>query len=422
MPAKLLTDSECRHAELKAKAHRLRDGESLTLLVKPNGSKLWQYRYRLSGKENIYSIGTYPTITLAEARKAKDAARKLVAEGIHPRERRKAEHERLEAERKARAAERHDTVNVLVRDWLAHMRKYGIQKKKNSKPWTQARADRIESFLRRHLFPTIGAIPARDLEHSDVTRALDRVVTADKIYTARLCKQWLRSAYRWGKQRKPKRVYHDPTIDADVPGHEHQSKTPLKPDEIGQLWRDLEGYGAEDKRIGLRLLLLVFTRPSELREARWTEIDGATWRVPRERTKMRTEHVVPLAVEAQALLARLRELNGDSPFLFPGQGGTKPVSAQAWHACLRTIGWLEKFTPHAARATASTNLRELGKSGDWIEAQLAHLRGSEVQRAYDSAEFLTQRRAMMQYWSAYVTGLATESVKPLSGTNIRKAG
>ena len=137
---------------------------------------------------------------------------------------------------------------------------------------------------------------------------------------------------------------------------------------------------------------------------------------------MRTEHIVPLSVEAQALLERLRELNGDSPFLFPGQGRSKPITAQSWHGCLRTIGWLDKFTPHAARATASTNLRELGKSGDWIEAQLAHLRGGEVQRAYDSAEFLAQRRAMMQYWSAYVTGLAIESVKPLRGRKICKAG
>jgi integrase len=247
----------------------------------------------------------------------------------------------------------------------------------------------------------------------DVQRALDKVAD-EHVYTARLIKQWLRLTLTWARKRGrvPQDVLHEVAL-AELPAHKHKHKSPLNPTDIGKLWRALDNYQAKDTAIGIRLLLLLFVRPTELREARWEEVDGATWRIPAKRTKMQTPHVVPLSVEAQALLEELHELNGDTPFIFTGMKRDKPVTAQAWHECLRSIGWLDKFTPHAARATASTLLRELGYSSDWIEAQLAHQQRDETRASYDFAEYLPQRREMLARWSAYVVGLAEEKVKPL---------
>jgi integrase len=395
----MLTDAKCRNAKPKERPYRIADRDALFLLVKPNGAKLWQYRYRLAGRENVHSLGPYPRVSLKEAREALAAARKLVGAGVHPGHHRKEQHKEREAERQTKAAVEGDTVSVIVRDWLAWLR------------WTQPRKDRVHDFLTRHVLPRIGNIPGRNLTPQSVRAALDKVVAEGKVYTARLCKQWLRAALRWAEERG--RIDHDPTIKITLPKHRHEHKRPLKPDEIAGLWGALEGYGAEDTRIAIRLLLLTFARPTELRQARWSEIDGATWRIPAERTKMRTPHIVPLSAEAQELIERLRKLNGDTPFLFPGIKRDKPATAQAWHGCLSAIGWLDRFSPHAARATASTLLRELGYSSDWIEVQLAHQHRDEIRASYDFAEYLPQRREMMARWSAYVLGLAKGEVQAL---------
>ena len=417
----MLTNSDCLAAAPGTKPYRLSDRDSLFLLIKPSGSKLWQYRYRLAGREQIHSIGAYQLagetrvrVTLKEARKRLEAARKLVANGIHPGHHARAERAQREAERKSKAAKDADTLATFVAEWLEHVAQKGTPGGRG--PWSQARTDRTRAFLTRRLLRTIGHIPVGSLTRGDVQAALDKV-EKDHVYTARLLKQWLRLALAWGvkRGRVPPEVLTEVSL-TDLAGHRHRHKRPLKPEEIAPLWQALEGYGGEDKGIGLRLLLLTFARPSELREARWSEIDGATWRISPERTKMHTEHIVPLSIEAQALLKRLRRINGDSPFLFPGTiKRDSPTSAQAWHECLEAIGWLDRFTPHAARATASTQLRELGYSSAWIEVQLGHLRRnrSETEASYDFAEYLPQRRKMMARWSAYVTGLATGAVQAL---------
>jgi integrase len=402
MATNKLIDPTCKNAKARAASYRLTDGQGLSLLVKPNGSKLWHLRFRHNGTEQILSLGIYPETTLADAREKRTKARKLIADGIHPGHYWKAEEQRQKDERKAKEAEVQDTVAVLVIDWLAYVRRQ----------WKPERVARVEGFLNRHLLPAIGEIPLRNLTASDVRRALDSVVAQGKVNLARLLKGWLRAALHWAEERD--RIAHDPTLKVKLPKHKHEHKTPLKPRDIAELWRALDGYRDETTVIGIKLLLLTFVRPTELREALWSEIDGATWRLPPERTKMSTPHIVPLSPEAQALLQRLRVLGRGSPYLFPSSRVTRPVSRTVWDKCLIEIQWQGRFSPHAARATASTGLRELGYSSDWIEVQLAHLKRNKVEASYNFAEYLPQRREMMARWSAYVVGLGEGTVEAIS--------
>jgi integrase len=297
------------------------------------------------------------------------------------------------------------TVGELIDDWLSSTYAAG-----------SVQPQRIKDFLNRLVIPEIGAIEVHHLTDSTMRALLDKIgVAQNKPATSRLCRRWLRAAIRFAKAHR--RISREAFCDLmDVPAVKHRTKhkRPLRPDEIRNLWWDLEKLKSRQTVLGVRLLLLTFVRPTELRSALWQEFDttsslspfGPIWIVPSERVKMRTPHIVPLSSTALALLEELRTLTGDTPFLFPGARRDRAIVRQTWMDALRRLDWHRRFSPHACRATASTLLRELELGqNDHIEIQLGHLARSETRASYDFSTCLRQRYSMMQNWSTYIAQL-----------------
>jgi integrase len=301
-----------------------------------------------------------------------------------------------------------DTFGRLLRDWIAAT--YAP---------SSLQYVRVSDFISRLVLPSVGDNLLQRFRDDDLRRVLDDIgLGQGKRATSRLCRMWIRSALRLARTQK--RITRDAYAELMEVGpvrHRTSHKRPLRPEEIRVLWHDIGQLDRQPTVLGLRILLLTFVRPVELIRARWEEFDltgvnnegRPTWIVPAYRVKMRTPHIVPLAPEVVGLLRKLRRISGQSPLLFPSATGERPVSRQAWADAIRYIDWGGRFSPHAARATASTLLRELELGqNDHIEIQLGHLHRSNVRASYDFATCLRQRREMMRRWARYITNLVSD--------------
>jgi integrase len=397
MPKRIapITDVKVRNAKPGEKDSKLFDGGGLFLLVTRGGGKLWQFKYRFGGKEKKLSFGSYPEVSLADARERREVARKQVAAGIDPGEARKAE-KRTGSERAANSFE------AVAREW--HARQKGI--------WTPGHADRTIQRLERDVFPCIGARPIGEITAPDLLMVLRRIESRGAHETAHrarfVCGQIFRYALATGRAER------DPA--ADLKG----ALTPLKtrhhaaitdPKEAAALLRAIDGYqGSFVVRCALQLAPLVFVRPGELRQAEWAEIDfdAAEWNIPAERMKMKQAHLVPLSDQAVGILRELQALTGNSRYLFPsGRSFARPMSDNAVNAALRRMGFgTDEMTGHGFRAMARTILDEvLQVRVDFIEHQLAHSVKDPNGRAYNRTAHLAERRKMMQLWADYLDGL-----------------
>jgi integrase len=383
-----LTDIAIRQTKPKRAPIKLRDGRGLYLEVRPSGSKLWRYRYRSphTRKETMLSLGEYPGVSLTQAREDRDAARKLIKQGIHPGRAR-------EAERAVRVADGANTFVSVSREWLA----------KKGKHWKPRNRDRIERTLEREVFPTIGKLPIRSVTAAHLLAVMQKVEANGAPTVAVLIRQW---AYRiFNHAIANLKADANPAageIRNAIQAPATKSHPPLERVDIPALEAAISGYGGEQTTvIALRLLMLTFVRSVELRGAEWAEFDlgRAEWRVPASRMKMGELHVVPLSRQAVALLRELYRLTGRQRFLFPN--ARRPGSymgATTLNAALVRLGYKRRFTPHGFRSTASTMLNELGVRSDWIERQLAH-KARGVRAIYNQAQYLAERRTMMQQWA-----------------------
>ncbi len=403
MPKRIdpLTPSAIKNAKPQAKAYKLADGRGLFLLVQPSGAKWWRWKYTRpeTRKENLLSLGTFPDVSLSMARDRREEFRKLVADGIDPGSKRKAE---------THAAA--DTFEALAREWFA----------KQATGWASSHADKVISRLERNVFPWLGSKPIAKVEAPDVLSVLRRIESRNAIETAhrthQICGQVFRYAIATGRAKSD--------VTRDLRG----SLTPWKPkhyasmtdpDKVGELLRAIDGFtGSYVVAAILKLSPLVFSRPGELREAEWTEIDldKAEWNVPAQRMKLRLPHTVPLATQAVSILRDLQPLTGAGRFVFPGaRSARKPLSDMAVNAALRRLGYDKAtMTAHGFRAIARTILDEvLEFRPDVIEHQLAHAVRDANGRAYNRTSFLRQRREMMQSWADYLDVLrANGIIKP----------
>lgn len=394
-----LTDTSARNARAKGKPYKMADRDGLYLLVQPNGSRLWRFKYRLDPrsdggkKEHLYAIGSYPAVTLAEARAECDRARKLVARGVHPTRHRKAEAAR-------RNAEATNTVEAVAREWIA----------KKRSTWSGYYAGQVERFLQRDVFPRVGALPIREVSAAQLLAIVRAVEERGAETVAILLRQWLSAIFRYAVATL--RADSDPA--AALKGALHrppvQHRRPLDPKAIVKLLKQLDDFGGyRSTQIALRLLLLTFVRPVELRAGEWPEfdLDAGEWRIPPERMKMRREHIVPLSRQAVALLRELHELTGGGRLLFPNHRRPKThMSATTLNRALERLGYSGRFSAHGFRATASTILNEIGYNPDWIERQLAHAPRNKVRASYNQAVYLPERRKMMQQWANHLDALA----------------
>ncbi len=388
----MLTPSGVRNAKPQATAYKLADGRGMYLLVKPNGSKWWRLDYRRPGtkKRNTLSLGTYPDVSLKQARERREEARRQIAEGIDPGDLRKAE-----------ALSGAETFEAIAREWHA----------KHVPTWSKAHAERLMGRLEKDVFPWIGRKPIGGLAAPDVLAVLRRIDARGARDTAHRVHQHCGQVFRYAVATG--RASHDPTpaLRGAIPptrAKHHASIT--DPDRIGELLRALDGYqGSPITRAALQLAPLVFVRPGELRRAEWPEVDldKAEWRIPGEKMKMGSPHIVPLSTQAVAVLRDLAPLTGTGRYLFPGlRTRSRPMSENTVNAALRRLGFdRDTMTGHGFRSMASTLLNEQGWHRDAIERQLAHAERDAVRAAYNYAEHLPERRKMMQAWADYLDSL-----------------
>ena len=398
-----LTDAKIRNTKPEAKPVKLVDGGGLYLEVRPSGAKLWRYRYRIAGKENVFAVGEYFNdkrgghVSLDEARTERDKARALVKQGIHP-----AHHR--QAERLATHAENANTFEAVAREWIA----------KKKPGWTPYYLRQVERFMQADVFPKIGKLPIRSVTAAHLLEIVKLIEGRGAETVAVLVRQWASAIFRYAVATL--RADSDPA--AALKGAIHRPKVehhkPMTRDQIGDFVKALDGYaGYRTTVIALRLMLLTFVRTVELRGAEWSEfdLDRAEWRIPAGRMKMRETHTVPLSWQAVELLRELRTYTGGRAFLFPNYRNPKTcMTGTTLNRALERMGFNGKdsigFSAHGFRATASTILNETGFRPDVIERQLAHAERDKTRASYNQAEYMPERRAMMQQWADMVDSIA----------------
>jgi integrase len=390
-----LTDVSVRNARARERPYKISDGHGLTLIVQPNGSKWWRMRYRLLRTEKMLSLGTYPEVTLREARDRALHCRRLLESGADP------ALERLNARD---ASER--SFEFAARSWLVAQQKLVDSDRRADKTYKKA-VWLLETFI----FPEIGSRPISEITTKELLTTLKKIEEKGFYESARRAKQKCGQVFRHAVGLG----FDCRDLTADLKGlltppvvKHHAALT--DPAEIGELLLRIDGYtGRDATRLALQLAPLVFVRPLELRTAEWAVIDfeKAEWRIPAARMKMRMQHVVPLSRQAIEILEHAREISGDSPYVFPKLGySDKPMCENAVNDALRILGYSrERMTGHGFRSIASTLLNELGFRPDAIERQLAHVEQDEVRGAYNYAQYLDERRTMMQRWADYLDSL-----------------
>lgn len=392
-----LTDAKTRNAKPKDKSYKLADGDGLFLLVTPAGGKWWRFRYRFGGKEKLLSFGTYPEVSLSDAREKRANARKQVAAGINPGAVRKAQ-------KAAITAQTEHSFEAVAREWHGRF----------SPAWATGHAHTTMRRMERDLFPWVGARPVGELKAFEILTALRRVEERGALETAHrvrtIAGQVLRYAVATGRAER------DPTSDLKgaLPSPQKTHLAAMtEPAKVADLLRAIDGYeGGFVVKCALRLAPMLFVRPGELRRAEWAEIDlsAAQWNIPAERMKMKLPHIVPLSTQAVEVLNELKALTGGSRYVFPcGRSFARPMSNNAINAALRRMGYSkDEMTGHGFRAMARTILDEvLQVRPDFIEHQLAHAVRDPNGRAYNRTAHLAERRKMMQQWADYLNGLKT---------------
>ncbi len=400
-----LTDTVIRKAKPGPKPLRLFDAGGLYLEVAPSGGKWWRLKYRFAEKEKRLSLGVYPEVSLKEARGKRDDARRLLANGIDPSAQR-------QASKSALVEHATNSFETVAREWFA----------KFSQGWVESHSDKIIRRLERDVFPWIGARPVNSITAAELLTALRRIESRGALETAHRAMQNCGQVFRYAVATG--RAERDPTADlrgALPPVKEKHHASVKDPKAIGALLRAIDGYqGLLITKCALRLAPLLFVRPGELRKGEWTELnlDGAEWRIPAARMKMRAQHIVPLSTQAVAILRELHALTGARRYVFPGaRTNGRPMSENTVNAGLRRLGYTkDEMTGHGFRSIASTLLNEQGWHRDAIERQLAHAERNNIRAAYNFAEHLPERRKMMQAWADYLDGLrAGAYVIPLHG-------
>ncbi|MDN5923761.1 MAG: tyrosine-type recombinase/integrase [Xanthomonadales bacterium] len=392
-----LTDSKLRALRPLADAvRRLTDGKGLAIEVRPSGARLWRYRYRFNGKASMLSLGEYPGVSLADARRLRDEARKQLAAGINPAEQRRE----AKAEAAAVAAAVVDTFEAVARAWMA--RQDVVQVTANKNRW----------LLEDYLFPEIGSLPIASITPRILLDALRKIEDGGRLETASRAKikagQVFRYAILEGKAESDPTASLRGALKAAAVKHHAAITDPAK---IGELLRAMDGFNGEYTTLcALRFAPLVFVRPGELRKAEWVEfdLDGSVWRIPGARMKMKAAHIVPLSTQAVTVLRDLHHLTGTGRYVFPSiLTAARPMSENTVNGALRRLGYTkDEMTGHGFRSMASTRLNEMGWNPDAIERQLAHAESNKVRGAYNSAaQYLPERKRMMQAWADYLDGL-----------------
>lgn len=407
-----LKDIEVGTAMPADKQYKLTDGNGMHLLVHPNGSKYWRLQYRFGGKQKMLALGVYPDVSLADARARRDDARKLLANGIDPGDKKK--NDKIEQE-EAR------TFEQLAIEWHA-----------TNKKWSEEHSRRVLKSLEDNLFPAIGKRNIADLKTRDLLAPIKAVELSGRLEVASRLQQRTTAIMRYAVQSGLLDYNPAQEMVGAVASSNRQHRPALQLKRIPELLRRIDSYtGRPLTRLAVELTLLVFIRSSELRFARWSEIDFETsmWTIPAEReaiegvkhsqrgSKMRTPHLVPLSHQALAILKEVYKLSGDRDFVFIGDHDhRKPMSENTVNKALRVMGYDTKVEVcgHGFRTMACSSLIESGLwSRDAVERQMSHMERNSVRAAYiHKAEHLDERRLMLQWWADFLDANRESEVSP----------
>ncbi|MTC70506.1 tyrosine-type recombinase/integrase [Providencia sp. wls1914] len=410
-----LTDAKVRAAKPLDKSYKLTDGDGMHLMVHTNGSKYWRLQYRFGGKQKMLALGVYPDISLAEAREKRDAARKLIANGFDPSEKRKEVKEEQQKE--------FNTFEKVARDWHA-----------TNKKWSEGHSHRVLKSLEDNIFAAIGKRNIAELKTRDLLEPIKAVEMSGRLEVAARLQQRVTAIMRYAVQSGL--IDYNPAQDmagAVATGKRvHRAALELK--RLPEFLQRIDDYkGRPLTKLAVKLTLLVFIRSSELRFARWDEIDfeNAMWTIPAEReviegvkhshrgSKMRTPHLVPLSRQAIEILKQIYQFSGNHELIFIGDHNPrKPMSENTVNNALRVMGYDTKteVCGHGFRTMACSSLIESGLwSKDAVERQMSHQERNSVRAAYiHKAEHIEERRLMVQWWADYLDANRVKEVSPFS--------
>jgi integrase len=383
-----LTETQIRNFKPLQKAYKKTDDDGLVLLIRPTGTKVWQYRYRFQKKANIYTIGQYPEVGVSEARQVRDKVKKLVRSGVDPNLSKK-EMKKNELSKSA------SSFRTVAEDWL------------DKQVWVPKHTKNIRSQLERDVLSVVGHLQLNEIKPLVVVDILKSIERRGAPDVAKRTGQHMSAIYEYA-------INHGLCDYNPASGRSKIIKSPavshrphLSSEQLPDFLQSLENYvGTKLVKLAMKLLMLTMVRPGELRHAKWDEVDeeNAVWRIPSGRMKMRREHIVPLSSQALDVLREIKEISGKGNLIFPGnRSPEKPISDVTLIKVIKTIGFGAKLTPHGMRGTASTILNERGFRSDVIERQLAHIEQNKIRGAYNHAEYLDERRKMLSWWGSYLS-------------------
>ncbi|EHM0995873.1 tyrosine-type recombinase/integrase [Salmonella enterica subsp. enterica serovar Newport] len=413
-----LTDIKVRTTKPSDKPFKLTDGQGMHLLINPNGSKYWRLQYRFGGKQKVLALGVYPMVSLGEARRKRDEAKKLVSDGIDPSEKKKADKiEQSEAL----------TFEAVARDWHTACKR----------KWSDSHSERVLRSLEDNLFSSIGQRKIAELKTKDLLVPVKTVAASGRLEVAARLQQRTTAIMRYAVQNGL--IDYNPAQEMSgaiaVAKRTHRPALPF--DRFSELLERIESFkGRKLTKLAVKLTLLIFIRSSELRFARWSEIDfeNAMWTIPGERepipgvkhshrgSKMKTPHLVPLSRQALELLKTIREISWECDLVFIGDHDfRKPMSENTVNKALRSMGYdtTVEVCGHGFRAMACSALIESGKwSRDAVERQMSHQERNSVRAAYiHKAEHLDERKLMLQWWADYLDETTKRRIAPFDFDN-----
>lgn len=405
-----LKDVQCKNAvcDPGKVVRKLADGNGLFLFVTPDGAKRWRYRYMVQGInrkgesaqiEKLLSVGVYPETTLAQARDKAAELRKIPDPG-----------EARKATKQAETVAASNTLESVARAWHS----------KHKSHWSESYADDLIAGLERHVFPLIGGQPIDGLTSANIMTVLERIEASGALNTAHRMLPILGRIFAYGKSKGLCQY----VITADISKKDALQKTTVKKHpavnlkELPALLRKINDYDNQPIKLTLQMVFLTFVRVSELLQAKWDEFDleNAMWRIPEARMKKRLALLVPLSTQALTVLKQLKAIGCGSDYVFPGRSYEKPLTSQSLINHFGLLGYGGIQTSHGARRIASTILNEACDeddrplfNSDAIERQLAHTKMS-VREIYNEAQYLNQRKKMMQWWADYLDAKAKEGI------------
>ena len=384
-----LTDIQIRRAKPQEKPYTLSDGLGLALLINPDGSKGWRFRYRFNGKAKLMSFGSYSLVSLAEAREKRDVARKQVANDIDPVEERKAQ-------KLAKQLSAENSFEAISREWH----------KNKADRWTVAYRDEIIKTFEQDVFPFIGNRPISEIKPLELLEVLRRIEKRGALEKTRKVRQRCGEVFRYAiiTGRAEYNPAPDLAIALAVPKQKNHPY--LLADELPNFIQDLEAYtGSIITKNATKIVMLTGVRTQEMRFATWGEVDleKGIWEIPAERMKMRRPHIVPLSIQVVELFKQLMPITSNYPYIFIGRNNrSKPISKESVSQVIELLGYKGRATGHGFRHTMSTILHEKGFDSAWIEMQLAHVDKNNIRGTYNHATYLEDRKNMMQWYSDYL--------------------